>query len=229
MGEILKSEFWHDRWKQGQTDFHNPEVNPRLVEYWPGIGIEPEAAVFVPLCGKSLDLHWLEQRGHPVIGIELSPIAVGEFFTDSGTSPTRSSSGSLELFSADRLDIYCGNFFDPVPEQLATTRACYDRGSIVALPSDLRVRYAEHLTKILPSVMTILMLILEYDQSEMSGPPHSVPPEEVERLFGGEFEIETLWSSGWVDASPRLKRRGLETRQDHVLWLHREMSESPRQ
>lgn len=226
MGETLKSEFWHERWKKGQTGFHNAEVNARLIEHWPEIGAPQDAPVFVPLCGKSLDLHWLKERGHPVVGVELSAIAVGEFFADSKISPTRTQSGALERFSADHFDIYCGDLFDLGAEELASARACYDRGSIVALPPELRVRYAEHLTKILPREMTILMLTLEYDQSKMSGPPHSVPPEEIERLFGAAFEVDTLWSSDWVDASPRFQARGLETRRDHVLRLRRGMAES---
>lgn len=229
MGEHLKSEFWHDRWKKGQTGFHNVEVNPRLIEYWRELEVSQSAPVFVPLCGKSLDLHWLKERGHPVVGVELSPIAVADFFTDSEFSPTRSRSGELERYSADHFDIYCGDLFDLGPEQVASTRACYDRGSIVALPPELRARYAEHLTAILPAEMTILMLTVEYDQTKMSGPPHSVPPEEIARLFGAAFEVETLWSNDWVDASPRFQARGLEARRDHVLRLRRGIKESPAQ
>jgi thiopurine S-methyltransferase len=221
----LKSEFWHDRWKKGQTGFHNAEVNARLIEYWSELGTPQNAPVFVPLCGKSLDLNWLKERGHPVVGVELSPIAVDDFFTDSEISPTRSPSGPLELYSADHFEIYRGDFFDLGPAEVASTRACYDRGSIVALPPELRVRYAEHLTKILPREMTILLLIVEYDQSKMSGPPHSVPPEEIERLFSPAFEIKTLSSSDWVEASPRFQARGLETLREHVLRLRRGMKE----
>lgn len=162
IGESLKAAFWHDRWKNNQIGFHNEEVNERLSRYWPTLGIEEGAKAFVPLCGKSLDMHWLRQRRHPVVGVDLSPIAIHDFFSE-----------------------------------------------------------AEHLTRVLPERVTILMITLEYDQSKMSGPPDSVPPSEVEDLLGPSFEVETLWSSGWVEASPRFRARGLKTRCDTVLRLDR--------
>jgi hypothetical protein len=55
----------------------------------------------------------------------------------------------------------------------------------------------------------------------MSGPPHSVPPSEVEDLFGSSFDVEALWSSGWIDAPPRFRALGLETRNDTVMRLDR--------
>jgi thiopurine S-methyltransferase len=217
----LKAEFWHERWKKSEIGFHNETANAHLTEYWPGLEIEEGAPVFVPLCGKSLDMHWLQDRGHPVVGVELSPIAVHDFFSEAGLSPSIDESGSLTRSSAKGFDLYCGDLFDLDVPQVTMTRACYDRGSLIALPPDLRVRYAEHLTRILPTSMTILMITLEYDQSKMNGPPHSVSQEEVEKLFGQEFEIEKLWSSGWVEASPRFRSRGLETRRDTVLRLDR--------
>ena len=222
----MKAEFWHDRWKSNQIGFHNDAVNARLEEHWPGLGIESGAAVFVPLCGKSLDMHWLQERGHPIVGVELSSIAIHDFFDEAGISPSQEQVGSLMRSSAKGFDLYCGDLFDLEAAQVSMTRACYDRGSLIALPPDLRARYAEHLTRILPAPMTILMIILEYDQSKMNGPPHSVSREEVEKLFGGEFESQELWSSGWIEAPPRFQARGLETRCDTILRLDRVSSET---
>lgn len=217
----MKAEFWHDRWKNSEIGFHEEVANARLTEHWHGLGIETGAPVFVPLCGKSLDMHWLHQHGHPVIGVELSPIAVSDFFNEAGLSPSQEQVGSLARSTSEGFDLYCGDLFDFDAPQLATARACYDRGSLIALPPELRVRYAEHLRRILPDPMTILMILLEYDQSKMKGPPHSVSPEEVETLFGAEFEIEELWSTDWIEAPPRFRARGLETRRDTVLRLDR--------
>ncbi len=223
----MKAEFWHDRWKKNQIGFHSEVVNPRLTEHWPGLEIEEGAAVFVPLCGKSLDMRWLQARGHPVVGVELSPIAVHEFFAEAERSPSQSQVGPFTRSTEKDFELYCGDLFDLDASQLSMTRACYDRGSLVALPPDLRVRYAEHLARILPNPMTILMMIVEYDQSKMNGPPHSVSRAEVDRLFGGEFEITELWSSGWLEAPPRFQKRGLETWCDTVLRLDRGTAATP--
>ena len=217
----MKAAFWHDRWKNNQIGFHNEEVNERLTQHWPTLETEEGAKVFVPLCGKSLDMRWLRQQGHPIVGVDLSPIAIHAFFREAGITPLEDSSGALTRSSAEGFDLYCGDFFDLTKKDLSGTRACYDRGSLIALPPDLRKRYAEHLTRILPERVTILLITLEYDQTKMSGPPHSVPPTEVEDLFGGSFEVETLWSSGWIDAPQRFRDRGLEERCDSVLRLER--------
>jgi thiopurine S-methyltransferase len=220
-GVFLKTAFWQDRWKNNQIGFHNEEFNERLTRHWPTLEIEEGAKVFVPLCGKSLDMHWLRQQGHPVIGVDLSPIAIRAFFSEARITPSEDSSGTLMRSSAEGFELYCGDLFDLTKNDLSEVRACYDRGSLIALPPDLRARYAEHLIRVLPERVTILTITLEYDQTKMSGPPHSVPPSEVEDLFGSSFEVETLWSSGWVDAPQRFRDRGLEERCDTVLRLDR--------
>ena len=221
IGDFLKAAFWHDRWKKDQIGFHNEEVNERLTRHWPTLAIEEGATVFVPLCGKSLDMHWLHEQGHPIVGVDLSPVAIRAFFSEAGITPQEDSTGSFTRSRAEGFDLYCGDLFDLTKEDLDGVRACYDRGSLIALPPDLRVQYAAHLTSILPERVTILLITLEYDQSKMSGPPHSVPPSEVEDLFGSSFDVETLWSSGWIDAPPRFRARGLETRNDTVMRLDR--------
>jgi thiopurine S-methyltransferase len=221
IGEFLKAAFWHDRWKNDQIGFHNDEFNEQLTRHWPTLEIEEAAKVFVPLCGKSLDMHWLHQQGHPVVGVDFSPKAVHAFFSEAGITPSEVSSGAFTRSSSQGFDLYCGDFFDLTKNDLAGVRACYDRGSLIALPPDLRIRYAEHLTRVLPERVTILLVALEYDQSKMNGPPHSVPPSEVEDLFGASFDVEALWSSDWVDAPPRFRERGMETRRDTVMRLDR--------
>ncbi len=217
----MEADFWTERWKKGQIGFHAETPNERLTRHWPALGLDVDAPVFVPLCGKSLDMHWLRNRGHPVLGIDLSPIAIHDFFAEAGLSPEKDDSGPLERFTVGGFDLRCGDLFELTGDDLRAVRGCYDRGALVALPPDLRRRYVDHLMQILPERVTILLVTVEYDQSKMSGPPHSVPPEEVEALYGREFGVEPLWSSGWVEASPRFRERGLDVRRDHVFQLDR--------
>lgn len=221
IGDVLDAHFWHERWEKNQLGFHQSEVNGLLAKHWPELDLEPGATVFVPLCGKSLDMHWLHERGHPVVGVELSPIAIRDFFAEAGIEATRETVGALELSRAPGFELYAGDLFDLDEARLGSVRACYDRGSLVALPPDIRKRYAEHLIRILPRRVTILMISVEYDQSRMSGPPHSVPPAEVEALFGSAFEVETLWQSEWLEAGPRFQERGLDVSREVVLRLER--------
>ena len=68
----MKVKFWHNRWQNNEIGFHQKEVNPRLIQRWSQLGLKAGDPVFVPLCGKSLDMIWLVQQSHPVLGIEVS-------------------------------------------------------------------------------------------------------------------------------------------------------------
>ena len=75
-------EFWKNRWKNNQTGWHREEYNEMLVKHWPSLNIGANCNVLVPLCGKSLDMRWLAEQGHSVLGLELVEEAVHAFFQE---------------------------------------------------------------------------------------------------------------------------------------------------
>ena len=83
----MDADFWLERWRQGQTGFHMKRPTPLLAKYWPALGVPRGSRVLVPLCGKSLDMLWLASQGHRVLGVELSPLAVGQFFAENRLAP----------------------------------------------------------------------------------------------------------------------------------------------
>ncbi|NNG13294.1 MAG: thiopurine S-methyltransferase, partial [Halobacteria archaeon] len=78
----MNPDFWHERWQANQIGFHQDEINPYLVRYWPELEIGMAGRVLVPLCGKTRDMIWLRDQGFSVVGIEVSPIAVEAFFAE---------------------------------------------------------------------------------------------------------------------------------------------------
>ena len=94
----LEKEFWLERWRTNQIGFHQTDFNARLMQHWPTLGVPNDARVFVPLCGKSRDMLWLAQQGHPVLGVELSPTAVEAFFAEA-TRLYQASSGRVHFTS----------------------------------------------------------------------------------------------------------------------------------
>ena len=180
----METPFWLDRWQQGLiTGFHLKEVNPQLKRHWPAIGAAPGSRVLVPLCGKSLDLHWLAAQGHRVLGVELSPLAVAQFFSEAGLSPRQHSSPSGEHHVAGPIEIILGNAFTLEAALLAGCDAIYDRAALIALPPDLRARYLDTVYARLPAGCRGLLIALEYPQAERPGPPFSVEQAEVESRF----------------------------------------------
>ena len=82
----MEKDFWIERWEQKQTGFHQNDINPYLQKFWPTLQCDNNAKVFVPLCGKSTDLIWLNDQGHNILGIELSELAVKDFFSENDLS-----------------------------------------------------------------------------------------------------------------------------------------------
>ncbi|TBR21502.1 MAG: thiopurine S-methyltransferase, partial [Candidatus Nitrosotenuis sp.] len=153
----MELEFWHQRWREGQIGFHQETINAHLRTFWPGLGAPPDAAVFVPLCGKSLDMLWLRAQGHRVIGVEISEIAVKSFFSANRLQPSVAHEPPFTKYTADGITIYCGDFFALAAAHLAPVGAMYDRASLIALPPAMRERYAAAIAEKLPPAARVAM------------------------------------------------------------------------
>jgi len=215
----MEKGFWLERWKRQEIGFHQDEINPHLNRYWAELLPKPESEVFVPLCGKSRDMLWLRQQGHRVLGIELSAIAAQAFFDESGITPQREGSELFECYKSEGIRILCGDFFDLRQSDLANIGAVYDRASLIALPPDMRERYAQHLMAILPPATQILLITLEYPQHEMQGPPFAVTREEVEKLYGGHADVRLLAHLDVLAENPRFQERGLSQMMENIFLL----------
>lgn len=215
----MKKEFWLERWERSEIGFHQGEINPYLLRHWPELKTAQGGEVFVPLCGKSLDMVWLRGQGHAVLGVELSPIAVQDFFRENGQSPAHTNTGKFECCEADDIRILCGDFFDLSKQDMAKVNAVYDRASLVALPPEMRERYAHHLADILPSGTQILLVTFDYPQAEMQGPPFAVSVSEVEALYGKYADIRLLAQEDALAQNPRFQQRGMTRLQENIFLL----------
>jgi len=215
----MKKEFWLERWERAEIGFHQDEINPYLSRFWPELKIPHGGEVFVPLCGKSLDMVWLRQQGNHVLGVELSPIAVQDFFVDQGMKAQRLSGGGFVNHMADGYCLACGDCFDLRKEDMAKVSAVYDRASLVALPPVMRERYASHLANILPRGTKILLVTFDYPQAEMQGPPFAVSVKEVEALYGKYAEIRLLAQEDVLGQNPRFRQRGVSRMEENIFQL----------
>lgn len=213
----MKADFWLDRWQKSQIGFHQGHVNPHLEAYWPHLGLSSESSVFVPLCGKSLDMLWLAGMGHPVIGVELSDIAVKSFFDENNLSPSISPKHPFDVYRHDEIKIFCGDFFSINQDDLNTVKGMYDRAALVALPPDMRQNYVLHLKDILPADVQILLVTFDYPQDQMDGPPFSVGKDEINRIYGDSFEIDLLDSHDALVKNKRFREIGLTSMVEHVF------------
>lgn len=179
---------WQQCWRDQQTDFHQQEVNRLLIRFWRGLELAPGSRVFVPLCGKSLDMIWLAQQGCEVIGLELSPLAVRAFFRENHMQPSRRKVGQFILWQCGKISILCGDYFSVSRADLGCIDVVYDRAALTALPEDIRRHYVAHLKLIVPPACKVFLLTVE-DADE---------GEAREVTLGASVEITALYAEAFA-------------------------------
>ena len=205
----METDFWHDRWENNLIGFHLDEVNPYLKQSWPLLNLKPGARVFVPLCGKSRDLAWLEEQGFEVVGIELSPLAVKAFFAENHLNVTKTVCDGFECWQSGKISLFCGDFFSLTRDILGQVDAVYDRASLVALPRAMRQDYASKLSELTQNAPKLLVT-LEYEQAKMDGPPFSVTEEEVQSLYQANYQVKQLSAQDVLGDNEKFRSRGLD-------------------
>jgi thiopurine S-methyltransferase len=193
----MEAEFWHRKWENNDIGFHNQQANPLLVKHLEQLALPSGSRLFLPLCGKTLDIGWLLANGYKVAGAELSKLAVVQLFDELGIAPQISQWGELESYSANNLVIFIGDIFKLGKSLLGSVDAVYDRAALVALPSSMRAHYTRHLLDITHNSPQLL-ICFDYDQSQMDGPPFSVPDTEIAQHYGHHYDL-TLTSSADVE------------------------------
>jgi thiopurine S-methyltransferase len=205
----MEPQFWHERWRTGRIGFHQPSIDRSLQAHWPGLEMGQGSRVFVPLCGKSLDLLWLRDRWHFVTGIELSATAAEAFFLENGVAARRRVKDAFDIYEAERIRLIRGDFFALSREMLGGAEAVYDRAALISWTPALRAPYVEHLASLLAPAARMLLISLEYPQSQMAGPPFSVFRDEIMRLYAPKFSVEEIARQDIVASEARLRSAGI--------------------
>lgn len=215
----MDPEFWHERWRTRQVGFHQSAPHPFLERWWPSLEVEPGARVYVPLCGKSLDMVWLAVRGHRVVGSELSALAIEEFFGErhgaeaasrpAADEPTVEVRGPFQVHRRRPYELWQGDALQLTPALLGPVQAAYDRAALVALPPAMRVAYVQNFAALMPGGSRTLLIAFEYAQHVKAGPPFSVEPDEVRQLYSSTFRVDELERVDIIDDSPKFAAAGL--------------------
>lgn len=207
----MEPAFWFDRWQSRQIGFHQSSVHPFLERWWPALGAPPGSRVYVPLCGKSLDMVWLAVRGHRVVGSELVGPAIREFFGEQSAPVAVVEAGPFRRHSAGAIEILEGDALQMTPQWLGAVQAAYDRAALIALPPQMRARYVETFARLLPEGSRTLLVGFEYPQHLKAGPPFSIAPHEVQALYGGSFEVRELERIDVIGSSPKFAEAGISS------------------
>ena len=210
---------WRSYWVRDKPGFHEGQVNAYLQHYLPLFNLAPGDTIFMPLCGKAVDILWLAQQGYRVIGVELSARAIEAFFAESQLTFEKTTGKHFTCYQGSNITLYQGDFMNLQKQQLAECRLIYDRASIVAIESFNRSSYVEHLLNINPQSVPILLVTLDYDQKVMQGPPFSVPVSEISALYQATYHIELLESREQIEERPNWRAKGLNSMLESALRL----------
>lgn len=193
---------WLQSWREQRIDFHQKTVNSFMTRFWPNLELALGCRVFVPLCGKSLDMLWLAEQGHRVIGVELSPIAVTAFFRENGLKPSRRRRGRFTLWQHGQISILCGDYFALRQADLGEVDAVYDRAALTALPEDIRKHYVIHLQKIISKTSRIFLLTTEDAAENVPLSQAQGVDEEIASLYSSAFRINLAHVDSVFEPNP---------------------------
>jgi len=207
----MKHEFWHERWEKNEIGFHLDKVHPSLARVVKERSLK--GRVFVPLCGKTLDIGFLLEQGFDVVANELSALAVDQLFETLQLTPDISpwlQDGEKigSCYRAGALTVWVGDYFKLTPDELGNIDWVYDRAAVIALPDTMRADYVALMQSIVPEGEK-WVVTLEYDQAEMAGPPFSVTKSELEALYGPRNRLSVFERQDILEQEPRFKARGL--------------------
>ena len=184
----MEHEFWHDKWAKNEIAFHQEKPHPWLERYLGKLDLRPGHRVFVPLCGKTLDIHWLLDQGFRVVGAELNESAIEQLFADLKLEPVITEADGFRHYAATNIDILVGDIFALTQKMVGRVDAVYDRAALVALPAEMRTAYAPQILALSKSAPQFL-ICFTYDQSKMDGPPFSITNDELRTLYGDAFRL----------------------------------------
>ncbi|HSO35293.1 MAG TPA: hypothetical protein VLT33_22345 [Labilithrix sp.] len=211
-------ELWSQRWADGQTGFHEGKPNDLLTAYIERLeAIAARARVLVPLSGKTVDMRWLAERGHEVVGVEFVWSAVRAFFDEWEVEPERLEIGGKPALSARGVTLICSDILALSPEALGSFDVIYDRAALVALDPSAREAYVAACRAVLRDQGAVFLVTFAYDQSRVPGPPFSVDSAMVHGLFA-KATIELLETRG-APTSKRLIEAGVSAVEESAYMI----------
>lgn len=191
MKKPIDNNYWLEKWKARDIRFHRDAFHPALDKYFPKATLSGNT--LVPLCGKSLDLIWLSRVSRKVIGVELTEEACEEFFKENKIAVEETKHGAFVIYDSPKIQIWCGDFFNLPKEVWKDVARIYDRAALIALPPDLRRRYAKTIRENTKTDVEMLLICAEYRSEHSIGPPFPVMEKDVRELYEEYFSMRQVY------------------------------------
>ena len=199
------------KWQSKRIGFHLSEVNEILKDHIdkliPSSTAEENSEdvcstgkrVFVPLCGKALDMAYLVTKAQEVVGVEAIQMAVEEFAMEHPDLNVKQMPGTKDgfiRFEGNKIVLLKGDYFTLDDTKAGGKMdAIWDRGSMVAIPVEMREDYVKIIGKLMAPGGKMLLVSLErrgVEEAVKNGPPFSMTEEVVRGLFESQDWVESM-------------------------------------
>ncbi|NXG03881.1 TPMT methyltransferase, partial [Sakesphorus luctuosus] len=187
---VVTEEEWLQKWEMGNIGFHKEQGHPLLQKYLDLLlNGRSGLRIFFPLCGKAVEMKWLADMGHSVVGVEVSEQALKEFFSEHNLPYCEEPvpeipGGALFQSTSGNISLYCCSIYDLSSSIVGKFDGVWDRGALVAVNPCDRQRYVSLMINLMEKNSSYLLVTVLYDPNKHKGPPFYVPESEVKSLFG---------------------------------------------
>ena len=177
------------------------------MDYYNDLAIGTAQTIFVPLCGDSIDMAYLLEKGHSIMGNELSSIACEKFLSQTQRNYHKTSKHTFTIYHSNMLTLYCGDYFKLLPGWFEQAQIVYDHTALIALPSNQRPNYVDQMRRLAPNLSKLLLITLDFSADTTSA-PYKCSPEEVAQLFAQHFTIDLIGTNRQSPLCQQLADRG---------------------
>jgi thiopurine S-methyltransferase len=195
-------QLWDKLYEAKKDEWTSEKVDKEVFKFYDVLvnGSKTGLAILVPMCGKSRIMLWFAERGHRVVGIEWSELAVKQFFEENGLAYSTKSCriGGIEMSVYTGHDIaitiYCGDLFAFKEDNLGGFDCIFDHGSIGSFDfTDIkRTVYADLMNAFTKPGGRMVISFFDYEHSEHPIVPFAVTEEEVTTLYKEHFNPPQL-------------------------------------
>lgn len=211
---------WIKAWNDGHWGFHCLVVNDLIMKYYDSLVEQrTDLRFFLPLCGKSLDMKWLADKGHHVVGIDCASRAAVDFFAENKIEYDVSEVKTIENCSLykskdGKIEFYVCDYFALTKDVIGEFDVIWDRGSLNSMPLDKSSQYVELMKKFMKPGTKIMIEIFECykdDGEVIKG--LCLLEDDIRRLYGN-CSCEILETFKYADIAKNMAM----TTEDEETW-----------
>ncbi|CAC5361199.1 TPMT [Mytilus coruscus] len=201
---------WTKLWKEDKTN-HTPKLCTMFTKHVDKlINSRERVKTFVPLCGKAVEIKWLWDKGHEVVGVNCGDKALKEFFEENkiGYSVVNIPAVKGKLYKSEdgRIRLYCCDFYQFNSAIESGFGAVWDHsGSLIAVDLAEQEKYVDIIKSLMGEKCVNLTVLDEL----------SVNYDKIRTWFTDGFRVE---ASDHAKADRNLKSFGIKGHQLYTIF-----------